>query len=385
MKPAKAVPVLFLLLCVVPQLLAGGQANAQAAGLQYAELMDTRYGEAIKASRELVRARLNEYPGLSVAVGIDGHIVWTQGFGWADIEQGVRVRPSSRFRVGSTAKPMTAALLAHLYQDGLVDLDAPVQRYVPDFPEKNHAITIRQLAGHISGIRHYQGDEFLNSRYYDTVSEGLDIFEDDPLLFEPGTQYSYSSYAWNLISAVIEGATEKDFLPQMDERVFTPLGMVHTVPDQNHLIVRDRVRPYERREGDGVLYNAPYVDNSYKWAGGGFVATAEDLVRFAMGHMKPGYLKADTLKLLFTSQKTADGKETGYGVGWRVAKDEQGRRMVGHGGGSVGGSTLLRFYPDHGLAIVMITNMGDGPGFDADEIVEHFLKRAPSSATSPSN
>ena len=348
-------------------------AHEKTEGAKYAAARDRAYGAAIDQARQVIQARIHEYPGLSVAVGMNGRILWSQGFGWADIEGRVSVRPASRFRVGSVAKPMTTALLALLYEEGKIDLDAPVQRYVPSFPVKKHPVTTRQLAGHIAGIRHYNGDEFLSSDYYATVLGGLEIFDDDPLLFEPETDYSYSSYGWNLISAVIEGAVDGNFLELMDERVFDPLELRSTEADQNRLIVMDRVRPYELND-DGQFENAPYVDNSYKWAGGGFVSTAEDLVTFGMAHLGSGFLKPETLELLWASQKTRDGEKTGYGIGWRVGTDEKGRRVVGHGGGSVGGTTRLSIYPERGLVIAMISNMADAPRFDADKIVDLFLE-----------
>ena len=341
-------------------------------GPRYVESVDLNYGQAIANARAILHSHMDAFPGLSVAVGVRGRIVWSEGFGWADIEQRVPVRTSSKFRVGSVAKSMTAALLALVYEGGGIDLDAPVQRYVPSFPQKEHTITTRQLTGHIAGVRHYQGDEMLSSHYYETILEGLEIFQSDPLLFEPGTHYSYSSYGWNLISAVIEGATGKPYLTQMEERVFEPLGMRNTSADQNRFIVLDRVRPYVVDE-DGRFANAPYVDNSYKWAGGGFVSTAEDLVRFGLAHLEPDFLEAATLEMLHTSQETQDGEETGYGIGWRVGKDEHGRRIIGHGGGSVGGTTTLTVYPEQGLAIAMITNLSNGPDFQSDDIVELFL------------
>ncbi len=362
----------FALLLVVaaacgPAILAG-----RAGAAQYAQQRHSAHGAAIEAARAVIHERLLEYPGLSIAVGIDGTIVWAEGFGWADIEQRVAVRPTSRFRVGSVAKPMTASLLGLLYEEGKIDLDAPVQVYVPTFPDKRSPISTRLLAGHLAGIRDYEGDEFLSAVHYDTVLDGLAIFAADPLEFEPGTEYQYTSYGWNLISAVIEGASGEDFLPQMQSRVFEPLGMLDTAADQNHLIVPERVRPYERRD-DGLLYNAPWVDNSYKWAGGGFVSTAQDLVRFGMAHIGPGFLEAATLRQWQTSQRTSDGAETGYGIGWTVGTDSAGRRTVGHGGGSVGGTTGLMLLPDDGLVIAIISNMSGAPGFPTQQIVDLFL------------
>jgi len=159
----------------------------------------------IDSARKLVAAfrEARHIPGVSVAVGVGGRVVWSEGFGFADLEHRVPVTPATRFRIGSISKSLTAAALGQLYERGRLDLDAPVQRYVPSFPTKRWPITVRQLAGHIAGVRHYRGDEVLLNRRFATVSAGLDIFDDDTLLFEPGTRYSYPSYGWNLLSAVV--------------------------------------------------------------------------------------------------------------------------------------------------------------------------------------
>ena len=111
----------------------------------------------------------------------------------------------------------------------------------------------------------------------------------------------------------------------MHDRVFVPLGLRHTVAEHPDSIIPFRARFYERGR-DGNLLNAPYVDNSVKWAGGGFLSTAEDLGGFGSAHLEPGFLKAETLRLLHTSQKTNDGRETGYGIGWSVGRGSAGTR-----------------------------------------------------------
>jgi len=322
------------------------------------------YAEAIAASRDAVRRIMTEasVPGASVAVGIGERIVWSEGFGWADLEQRVPVTPLTRFRVGSVSKTMTATGLGLLVERGELDLDAPVQTYVPDFPEKRWPITTRQLGGHLAGMRHYRGNEMLSAVRYETVADGLDIFEDDSLLFEPGSDYSYSSYGWNVVSAVMEGASGTDFLTFMRDEVFEPLGLRHTVPDRNDAIVPDRTRFYELGD-DGALVNAPYVDNSYKWAGGGFLSTPEDLVRFGQAHLAPGFLKAETLAVLQTAQAKADGSSTEYGIGWGTGRQDDGDATLSHSGGSVGGTTLLLLVPDHGLVVAGVVNMS-GPASD---------------------
>ncbi len=160
--------------------------------------------------------RTSHAPGIAVSVGMEGRIVWSKGLGFADLEQRVPVNPViTKFRIGSVSKTMTAVAIGKLVEQGLLDLDAPVQKYVPTFPKKKAPISTRQLAGHLAGIRHYKGDEFLNDKHFANVLAGLDFFKNDPLLFEPGEKFSYSSYAWNLISAIVEKSANQNFLSYM--------------------------------------------------------------------------------------------------------------------------------------------------------------------------
>jgi CubicO group peptidase (beta-lactamase class C family) len=334
------------------------------------------------AARKHAETIANEWlargiPGVSLAVAVDGQIVYSEGFGFADVEQRVPVWPTTKFRIASDSKPLTAAGLMLLVEQGKIDLDAPVQKYVPSFPDKGAVITPRLLAGHLAGIRHYKGDEFLISKHYDSVLEGLKIFQDDPLVSPPGKEFHYSSYGFNLLSAVIESASGENFLSYMHERVIVPLGLRHTVPDQVTEIIEQRARPYEKTK-DGRIANAPFVDNSYKWAGGGFLSNAEDLVKFGSALLRPGFLKPESLRQLFTSQKTSDGKETGYGIGWGVGKSNSGQRIYQHDGGAVGGTSRLILYPDAHVVVAMICNFSGEGGWKGEEVEsvgEAFEKR----------
>src|SRR5467141_2353049 len=206
------------------------------------------YAAIVAQERTLMCERLaTRIPGVQVAVAVNGKLVWSEGFGYADVERKRPVTRETQFRIGSVSKPLTAAAVALLYEQGKLDLDAPVQRYVPSFPDKGLPITTRQLAGHLTGIRHYRGDEFLLNRHFNTVLEGLTIFQGDPLLFPPGTKFSYSTYGWNLISAVVEAAAGQDFLSYMGRNVFRPLGMTHTAADRVDSLIPNRTRFYERR------------------------------------------------------------------------------------------------------------------------------------------
>lgn len=353
-------------------LLPFGTVEAQSPPLAEVHAADDLEG-AVAEARALIREIMEAQgvPGASVAVGVGADIVWSEGFGWADVEQQVPVTPLTRFRIGSVSKTLTASGLGLLLERGEMDLDLPIQEYLPDYPVKRWPVTTRQLGGHIAGVRHYRGQEMLSAVRYPTVESGLAIFAEDSLLFEPGTDYSYSSYGWNLLSAVMEEASGTEFLPFMRDEVFEPLGLRHTVPDHTDSIIPHRTRFYERGP-DRAVVNAPYVDNSYKWAGGGFLSTPEDLVRFGQAHLQPGFLRSETLEVLMTPQLLRSGESTNYGIGWRTGTQEDGDRTLGHSGGSVGGTTLLLLVPGHDLVVAGVVNISGAAGAIVNGVAEVF-------------
>lgn len=311
----------------------------------------------ISEARILMKQLMDEgeTPGIAVTVSKDNKVVWSEGFGLANIEQQVPVYPSkTKFRIGSISKALTAGALGVLIKENKIELDVPIQKYVPYFPKKKYEITTRQLAGHLAGIRHYKGLEFRSMKNYHTVKSGLEMFENDPLLFEPGLLYKYTSHGFNLLSAVIEGASGKPFLEYMDEVVINHLKMDNTIADLKDSLIIYRSGFYGMN--NGKIVNAPYVDNSYKWAGGGYLSTSEDIVKFGNAILFNELLPEEVKQELITSQKTIDGKETGYGMGFGSGVNEFGRKYYGHGGGSVGGSCNLIIFPEEKLVIAALTN-----------------------------
>ncbi len=369
MKPGRHVA-----LAVVLAALCAPSAQAQPTAVAPAPL---HYAEVVEEARALVRADIAErgYPGIAVAVSVDGETVWSEGFGYADLEHRVPMSPSVKFRVGSISKSMTAAAVASLVEKGRLDLDAPVQRYVPSFPEKAHPVTTRQLGGHLGGIRHYRGNENFIRDPYATVLDGLSIFADDPLLHEPGTAFSYTSHGFNLLSAAVEGAAGQPFLDYMLDAVFRPLGMRDTVADFVTPIIRGRTRYYVRDE-EGRVVNAPFVNNSYKWAGGGFLSTTGDVLRFANAHLDDGFLTKSSRELLFTEQKTRDGEGVGYGFGWFIRTRDDGLRLLSHSGGSVGGTSLMVMEPDTRVVVVGLINLTGANNSVVREVLDLFIEAA---------
>ena len=379
---------------LLASILCGGVGKFQCAyaqtSLPYAEQLPApKYAQATENGRTLLQALIlsSKGPGLSVAVAVDGDVVWAEGFGYADLENRAPVTPLTKFRIGSVSKAFTSTGLALLYEQGKIDLDVAPQQYVPYFPQKRWPITLRQLGGHIGGIRTYNyanydlyKNEFLSTYHYTSTKEAISVFRDSPLEYQPGTKYLYSTYGFLLLSAVIESVSGQDYLGYMNQHVIEPLKLRDTVPDYNDDVVAFRSRFYMRRE-DGKLVNAPYVDCSNKWAAGGWVSTPSDLVRFGSALVK-GFLKDDTKKIWWRSQTTSDGKETGYGIGFFVGKDFNGRTMVSHGGGSVGGTTAWVMFPDDGVVVAMNVNMSLSPmnELTAETVAEGFLDAARASS-----
>ncbi len=326
-----------------------------------------KWADAVGQGRQIVRAGLAEQnlPGLSVAVGAGGEIVWAEGFGWADLDNRVKVAPGMRFRIGTASKALTSARVGLLLEKGRLKLDDVIQTYVPEFPEKQWPVTLRQLMGHLAGVRNDGGDEgpLLSARCERTV-EGLQHFAERPLLFEPGTQYRYSSYGWILVSAAVEAAADEPFLTFMRRQIFKPMGMDDTRADSATEPIADRATPYFPRFAADPRYGLHLmreIDYSCYAGSSAFLSTPSDLVRFGMAINSGKLLQPATVQLLQTSQRLASGQETGYGLGWdleTVALAGEQARTVGHDGESLGGMVAsLMTFPERGIVVSVTSNI----------------------------
>jgi CubicO group peptidase (beta-lactamase class C family) len=301
----------------------------------------------------------NQIPGLAAAISISDSIVWSKGFGYANLEQQVLVEPTkTKFRIGSISKSFTSITIGNLLDQGKICLDVPIQNYVPDFPLKKYPITIRQLGGHLAGIRNYNGNEFYNTYKYKDIHEGLNIFKDDSLLLKPNTKFHYSNYGWNLISVAIENVSKKEFTLFMDSVVFNPLGMHTTVSDVNKKIISNRTRFYEI-DSLHTIINARYVDNTYKLASGGYLSTIPDLIKFGNHLLNPEIISPKTFRVLIENQQTSIGEFTDYGIGWMVGNICDSILFFGHTGTSVGGKALLIVVPKYELVFALAANLGE--------------------------
>lgn len=322
--------------------------------------------DAAAEASALVESMRDEHgvPGLSVSVVVDGEIVFSSGFGLADLEQGVPASRETLYRLASVSKVVTASSAARLAADGRLDLDADVRDYVPRFPEKPFVVTVRQLCGHLGGVRHYRLQDRLQStpggsidtREYVSDNDILAIFAGDPLLARPGAAYSYSTFGFTLVGLAIEGATGKDLMEVVGEEVIGPLGLESLRQDRPREIVKHRTRFYDLGR-NGALMNSGYLNPAYKVAAGGMIATADDIARFGAAHCGPGYLGETMFAEVFESQVTTDGEVTGTGIGWRIRRVD-GRRVFQHSGAQQGTRAQLMVWPEEGVSVCVLSNLG---------------------------
>jgi serine beta-lactamase-like protein LACTB, mitochondrial len=330
-----------------------------------ADPADTWAG-AVERGRQIMRAGLSEQnlPGLSVAVGVDNHVVWAEGFGFADLETREAVTPRHRFRIGTASTVLTSAGLGVLLEQGRLRLDDEVQAHLPEFPKKPWPVTLRHVAAHTAGLVSDSGDEGpLFSQHCERPVEALRHFAHRDLRFEPGTQYRFSNFGWIVVSAAIEAAAGQPFLAFMRDAIFEPAGMLDTRADTIDRVLDDVAAQYFPRFAADTRYGPdPMRDiNLSCYAGASvFLSTPSDLVRFGMAINSGKLLQPATVDLLQSSQRLASGDETGYGLGWDlepVTLLGEPTLAIGHDGEILGGRTTSLFtFHDRGIVVAVLSN-----------------------------
>jgi CubicO group peptidase (beta-lactamase class C family) len=260
---------------------------------------------------------------------------------------------------------LTSAAVGLLLEKSRLNLDEEIQTYVPEFPKKEWPVTLRQVMGHVAGVRTDGGDEGpLFSQRCERPVDALLSFADRPLLFEPGTQYRQSSYGWILVSAAVEAAADERFLTFMRRQIFEPLGMDDTRADSATEPIHNRATFYFPRFAADPRYGLHLMrqlDHSCYAGASVFLSTPADLVRFGLAMTTGALLQPATIQLLETSQRLPSGEETGYGLGWdleTVTLAGQPARVAGHDGKVLGGVVAsLMTFPAHGIVVALVSNI----------------------------
>lgn len=316
-------------------------------------------------------------PGCAVGVSVNGEIVFERAFGLAEMEHNIPNTAQTIFESGSVAKQFTAAALVLLQQDGKLNIDDPVRKYIPELPDYGKPLTIRHLLNHTAGLRDWgsvmaltgvgRGDRVISQ------AVALDvIYRQKALDFSPGAEYSYSNSGYNLAAEIVERVSKQKFPAFVDERIFKPLGMKNSSWRDNYQrIVSGRAQAYSRA-GAAWQLNMPFMN---VYGNGGMLTTVGDWLKWnAM--LDARTWNAALVDALETQGVLNDGRKISYALGL-VVDNYKGTRDVSHGGSTAGYQTFLARYPEKKLSVAVLCN-GTGPsagGLAAtvtDEIIGPF-------------
>lgn len=321
------------------------------------------YEQIIAQNREKLRQILTQdsTPGASIAVIKNGKIVWNEGFGLSNIETNSPVTTNTKFGIGSISKSLTMVLALRLAEEGLLDLDAPIEKFLPDFPHKNQGVTIRLIGNHLSGYADdFDNDNFYNTKRFETTGQVLQEFYKEKLAAKPREKSIYGTTTFTLIAGAIENVTKRDFATAMNDFVLKPLQLKNILPNDKRQIILNRTAFYIK-DNSGKTINGEYVDPSFKFAGAGFLSTAEDLAKFGAALIDEGFLKRKSLDELFQLAETSTGEKTPFALGFRVVKTSDGKEIIHQPGGGVGISSVLLIDRQNNVSIAILTNQTGAP------------------------
>ena len=301
--------------------------------------------------------RKQHIPGMAISISENGNLIWSEGFGYSSFKPRTEVVPNKTvFRIASISKSITGVALAKMAEDNIIDLDKSIYYYLPDYPKKEYDFTVRQLAGNIAGIRHYKDNNEYALNEKMTINEGLSLFKNDSLLFKPGTKYHYTSLGFVLLSAIMQKASNSYFNDYVTDNIFKPLKMYKSSMEFTNMTVSNQTKFYKLSSLRRIRLANP-VSNEYKVAGGGFLSTSEDIVKFGNELINPKILSEAAMAQVTTSQRLNNGYRTGYGMGLSIEKSINETPRLYHTGGGVGASSILLVYPEEGIVISVLTNL----------------------------
>jgi serine beta-lactamase-like protein LACTB len=346
-------------------------------------------------AREQARRLLEELrestktPAVSGAVAVGGKVVYSEGTGLMDVKNGVPATGKSVYNIGSLSKAITAIAVMQLWEQKKITLEDDIRKYVPTFPNKGHTITIRHLLTHTSGIRHYHNDDFPGTPDNENIQpltweDGLRIFSKDPLLFQPGKYFFYTSYGVNLLQGVIEKVSGKSFEQYVTENVLKPAGAISGSFDIPNASVPHRAKSYRIVNGKPEDYY--YNDLRYKFASGGMIASVEDLVKLGAALNHGVLLKANTRKFMLSPQVhglqqfNEKGKPAKMnwkqGILWRLRNSPHGSVAYECGSIKASNACLVNFLQDDIVAAIA-TNSWECCGWSKVDALAGFFRSDP--------
>lgn len=300
-------------------------------------------------------------PGASVIVLQRGQVVFRKSYGEASLEEGRAATPTTNYRLASVTKEFTAMATLLVAQDGGLRLDDSISKFFPELPPKLHAITVRNLLTHTSGLLDYEDfvPDTQTVQVHDSdVLRLLSIH--DSVLFQPGERWQYSNSGYSMLALIVQKQSGKRFADFLAERIFRPLGMTHTVAFEEGIsTVSERAYGYSRREGSGGWTRTDQSNTSAVLGDGGIYTSIDDMTHWAAALDAGKLVRADLLQQAFTPYRLNDGTSAKYGFGWYVAPFAD-LPSTWHTGETRGFRNAIRRLPTEGITIIALTNRNEG-------------------------
>lgn len=323
-------------------------------------LLFSLFAVSVKADKidDFVKSQLAErhIPGAAIAVVKNGKVIKTKGYGVASVEFNVPVTTETVFEIGSVSKQITAAGIMLLVEDGKVNLDEKISKYLPNTPDSWKNVTVRNLLHHTSGIKSYssiaEGFELSKRNKVDNFIKLLSAY---PLDFETGTNYVYSNTGYSLLSYIIESASGKTYWDFMRERIFRPLGMSKTGDRDLKFVIPNRAVGYEWQNNGLVGRDGNLTD---LFGAGAIVSTIMDLTKWDLALRNDTLLKKNSKTQMWTPLTFTNGKTYPYGFAFRFS-DVRGHKLVAHSGQTAGFGASISRYVDDDITVIALTNLGE--------------------------
>ena len=335
--------------------------------------------DSVLAFRRVVTDFQARQQNVAISVGVlqRGRIVFREASGFASKEAAIPADPSSAFSIASITKAFTGAALLKLVEEGRIDLDAEIQRYVPDFPHhpSGSPVTVRMLASHLGGLRHWgpERNEALYARHFDDVRDILPLFRDSAWVpgLRPLTRYAYSSYGYNVLAMAIQNVSGVPYQQYVTRRILDPLKLQSVQFDRPGLGGTQRAARYswydlvDFHELTDAPQRVPDWDYSHNLAGGGLIANVDDLLTFGRAIREPGLLTPTSIALVWT-RPSINGVESPMSFGWFPRANP---RRVSISGSNAGVQAGLTVWNDADLVIAVLANSW-GRGSRSGELMD---------------
>jgi CubicO group peptidase (beta-lactamase class C family) len=330
--------------------------------------IDSAVAEYVKAEMER-----QHIPGLALLVTRDGKVVRSEGFGLANVEVQVPVKPETIFQSGSVGKQFTATAVMMLVEAGKIGLNDPLTKYFPEAPPSWKNVTVRELLSHTGGFGDYPKD--FNFRKDWTEPQLLKLVESIPLAYPPGTKWEYSNLGYLTLGILIHRVSGEFYGDFLRQRIFQPLGMQATRIISEVDIIPNRAAGYRLLKGE--LKNQEWVAPAMNTtADGSLYFSIVDLSKWEAALYEGKLLKRSSFDLMWTPVKLKNGQsnKAGYGFGWFI-EERNGHRCIHHDGSWQGFETAIDRYVDDHLSVVALTNLaGAKPGEITKHVAEMYLQ-----------